>query len=100
MVVVAREQRSLQRAQKVLGHWAENFDTAASEDDPLAAEEYARIEEAVLTGSPRVLEEYGGLQAALKRTVELEQVARKRNPKTMIEGFAIRHSTRIAGGGF
>ena len=100
VVVVAREQRSLERAQKVLGHWAENVDRAASEDDPLAGEEYARIEQAVLTGSLRVLEEYGGLQAALKRAVELEQVARKRSPKTIIEGFATWESTRIAGGEF
>ena len=84
----------------MLGHRAENLDRAAPEDDPLAGEEYARIEQAVLTGSLRVLEEYGGLQAALKRAVVLEQVARKRSHKTVIEGFAIWQSTRIAEEGF
>ena len=100
VVVVAREQRSLQRAQRVLGHWADNFDFAAREDDLLAGEEFARIEQAILTGNIPVLEEYGAVQAALKRTVELEQLARKRRHKTMIEGFATWKSTRIAGGEF
>ena len=99
VVVVAREQRSLEQAQRVLGHCAENFDRAAREDDSLAGEELARIEQAVLVGNMRVLEEYGGVLAVLKRGVELEQVARKRSPKTMIEGFATSGSTRIAGGG-
>ena len=70
VVVVAREQRSLERAQRVPGHWAENVDRAASEDDPLAGEEYARIEQAILTGNLRVLGEYGGVQSALKQIVE------------------------------
>lgn len=100
MVVVAWENRSLRRAQRVLGHWADNFDLAAREDDLLAGEEFARIEQAILTGNIPVLEEYGGVQAALKRTVELEQLARKRSHKTMIEGFATWESARIAGGGF
>ena len=100
VVVVAGEHRSLQRAQKVLGHWADNFDRAAREDAPLAGEEIARIEQAILTRNIPVLEEYGGVQAALKRTVELEKLARKQSNKTMIEGFATWGSTRIAGGGF
>ena len=99
VVVVAREHRSLERPQRVLGHWADDFDLAAREDAPLAGEEFARIEQAILTGNIPVLEEYGGVQAALKRTVELEQLARKRSHKTMIEGFATWCSTRIAGGG-
>ena len=84
----------------MLGHWADNFDLAAREDDPLAGEEFARIEQAILTGDIPVLEEYGGVQAALKRTVELEQLTRKRSNKTMIKAFATWDSIRIAGGGF
>ena len=99
VVVVAREQLSLERAQRVLGHWAENLDRAAPEDDPLAGEEHARIKQAFLTGNISVLEEHGGVQAALKRSVELEQLARKRSHKTMIEGFATWGSIRIAGAG-
>ena len=100
VVVAARKQRSLQRAQRVLGHSADNFDLAASEDALLAGEEFARIEQAILTGNIPVLEEYGGVQAALKRTVELEHLARKHSHKTMIEGFATWGSTHMAGGGF
>ena len=98
VVVIAREHRSLQRAQRVLGHWADHFDLAACEDDLLAVEEYARIEPAILSANIPVLEEYGGVQAALKRTVELEQVARKRSHKTVIDSFAACVSTRIASG--
>ena len=83
----------------MLGHWTDNFDRAASDDDLLAGEEYARIKQAILTGNIPVLEEYGGVQAALKRTVELEQLARKRSHKPMIEGFATWWSTRVARGG-
>ena len=57
------------------------------------------IKQAFLTGNIPVLEEHGGVQAALKRSVELEQLARKRSHKTMIEGFATWGSTRIAGRG-
>ena len=84
----------------MLGHWADNFERAAREDAPLAGEEFARIEQAILTGNIPVLEEYCGVQAALKRAVELEQPARKCSHKPMIEGFATWEATRIAGGGF
>ncbi len=66
----------------------------------MAGEEFARIEQAILTGNIPVLEEYGGVQAVLKRAVDLEQLSLKRSHKTMIEGFATWGSTRIAGGGF
>ena len=54
------------------------------------------IKQAFLTGNIPVLEEHGGVQAALKRSVELEQLARKRSQKTIIEAFATWESTRIA----
>ena len=44
-----------------------------------AGGEYARIEQAILTGNDAVLEECGGVQAALKRSVDLKQLARKRS---------------------
>ena len=100
VVVVAQEPRSLERAQGLLSHWADDFDLAAREDDPLDREEFSRIKQAILSGNISVLEEYGGVQAALERTVELEQLARKNSHKTMIEGFATWGSARIAGGGF
>ena len=84
----------------MLGRWAKNFDLAASADDPLSGEEIAKIEQAILTGNVRVLEEYGGLQSALKRNVALKKLARKRSNKTIIEGFSTFWSRRIIGGGF
>ena len=97
-MAVAREHQTLRRAERVLGRWAGYLGRGGSVDDPLAGREIARIEQAFLTGNIPVLEEHGGVQAALKRSVELEQLARKRSHKTMIEGFATWGSTRIAGG--
>ena len=85
----ARKHQALERAQRVLGHWAKDFDLAAAAHDPLSGEEIARIEQAILQGNVGVLEEYGDLQAALKRSIELKKVARKRSKKTIIE-YAIR----------
>ena len=64
-----------------------------------AREEYTRIEQAILTWNVAVLEECGGVQAALKRSGELKQLARKRIRKTVIEGFATSRQLRITGVG-
>ncbi len=100
VVAVAREIEALERTERVLGRWAKNFDLAASAHDPLSGEEIAKIEQAILTGNVRVLEQYGGLQAALKRSIELKKLARKRSHKTIIEGFSTWWSRRVAGGRF
>ena len=100
VVAVAREIEALARAERVLGRWTRNFGLAASTHDPLAGEEIARIEQAILTGNVRVLEEYGGLQSALKRSIELKKVARQRSKKTIIEGFSTFWSRRVNGRGF
>ena len=100
VVAVAREHQTLRRAERVLGRWAGYLGRGGSVDDPLAGREIARIEQAILTGNIPVLEEYGRVQAALKRTVELEKLARKRSQKTIIEAFATWESTRIARGDF
>ena len=54
VVVVAREHRSLERPQRVLGHWADDFDLAAREDAPLAGKEFARTGRQSRAGSRRV----------------------------------------------
>ena len=100
VVAVAREIEALERVERVLGRWAKNFDLAASAHDPLSGEEIAKIEQAILTGNVRVLEEYGGLQAALKRSVALKKLARKRSNKMIVEGFSTFWSRRITVGGF
>ena len=56
--------------------WAEASDPG--EPDAGTAEELARIERAINDGAVHVLEEFGGLQAAMKRSVALEQQARRR----------------------
>ena len=55
------------------------------------------IEQAILKGNVQVLEEYGDLQGALKRSIELKKLARKRSKTTIIEGFATCWSTRTGG---
>ena len=100
VVAVAREIEALERAERVLGRWAKNFDLAASAHDPLSGEEIARIEQAILTGNVRVLEQYGGLQAALKRSVVLKKLARKRSNKMIVEGCSTFWSRRVIVGGF
>lgn len=100
VVAVAREIESLARARRVLGRWAKNFDLAASTHDPSAGEEIAKIEQAILAGNVPVLEEYGGLQGSLKRSVELNKLARQHSNKTIIEGFSTFWSRRVRGRGF
>ena len=97
VVAVAREHQDLGRAKRVLGRWA---DIAASTSDPLAGREIARIEQAILKGNDRVLDEYGDLQGALKRIGELKNLARKGSDKTIIEGFSTWRSRRVSRRGF
>lgn len=73
-VVVARTSRQTRRARKVMRHWTEASGTA--EPDPMVAIELARIERTIIEGSVEVLDEYGGLQAAMQRSVALEKEAR------------------------
>ena len=55
--------------------WAEA--SGPGEPDAGTREELARIERAILQGAVQILEEFGGLQAALKRSVALEKQARR-----------------------
>ena len=75
VVVLARTGRELERARRVIGGWAEP--AGPGEADPGVREELARIERAIVQGAVHVLEEFGGLQAALKRSIELENQARR-----------------------
>ena len=75
VVAVARTGRELERARRVTRGWAEPG--GAGDPDPDTREELARIERAILQGAVHILEEFGGLQAALKRSVALEKQARR-----------------------
>ena len=69
-------------------------------DDPLAGQEIARIEQGILKGNVRVLDEHGDLQGPLKRIGELKKLARKGSNRTIIEGFSTWWSRRVSGRGF
>ncbi|MXX35182.1 MAG: hypothetical protein F4X22_16495 [Gemmatimonadales bacterium] len=75
VVAVARTSRELDRARRVIGGWAEP--AGPGEPEAGVREELARIERAIVQGAVHVLEEFGGLQAALKRSIELEAQARR-----------------------
>ena len=76
VVAVVRTVRELERAQAMLGDWAEASGPAEPDGD--AGEEIARIEQATLQGAIQILDEFGGLQAALKRSVALTKQERRR----------------------
>ena len=72
-MAVVRTVRELQRALTILENWTKTSTasgpSAAPEPDSAARREIARIEQAIRAKDERVLEEYGDLQACLKRIV-------------------------------
>ena len=97
VVAVARSGRELERARRVIAGWAEP--AGPDEPDPAIREELARIERAILQGDVDVLEELGGLQAALKRSIELETQAPRRQQagRASIRRGAAWRTARLAG---
>ena len=57
------------------------------------------VEQAILPDDIRVLDEYAGLQPALKRYVALKKLPRQSGGKSVINGFAVWRPTRLLGGG-
>ena len=97
VVAIAREDRALERAETVLQNWASSSGPEARVPDPSAAREYAKVKRAVLTGDTDVLDSYGGVQAALKRAIEVQQVAQDRSSGVAIDGCATWRSARLWG---
>ena len=95
VVAVGRTSRELERARRVMSHWAEP--SGPAELDPQARKELARIEEAILSGAVPILEEYGGLQAAMKRSVALEKQARRQAARASIRRGSTWRTARLAG---
>ena len=95
VAAVAREDRALERAEKVLRRWAEGTGTKRRSGDPSAAREYARIKRAVLKGDKATLDAYGGVTPALKRAIELQPAAEGRAPGIVIDGYTTWQSTRL-----
>ena len=82
VVAVARTSREMDRALAVMSGWAEA--SGPGEPDAGIREELARIERAILQGAVQILEEFGGLQAALKRSVALDKQARRQTGRGAI----------------
>ena len=95
IVVVARTTRELERARRVTHRWAEPG--GPGEPDPGIVEEVARIERAILQGAAHILEEYGGLQAALKRSIALERQAGRQARAGSIDRGIVWRTARLQG---
>ena len=95
IVVAARTMREIDRARRVIGGWTE----ASGAGEPAAgtAKELARIERAIIEGAVHVLEEFGGLQAAMKRSVALENQARRRPRPGSVDRTATWQTVRLRG---
>ena len=98
VVAVVRTDREFDRAQAVLQRRVRA--TGPSEASGDVREELARIERAILRGTPEVLEEFGGLQTALKRSVALERQARSQPARGSIHRASTWKSVRLSGARF
>ncbi len=98
VVAVARRWQEDHRAGRVLANWARY--PRPSEIDEETRRELAQIEQAILGGDVRVLDEYGGLQPALKHAVALEKRARRRAGRGLTERVATWRTVRLAGARF
>ena len=95
VVAVARTSREMDRALAVMSGWAEA--SGPGEPDAGIREELARIERAILQGAVQILEEFGGLQAALKRSVALEKQGRRQAGRGTIHHGVAWQTVRLAG---
>ncbi len=98
VVAVARRGKEYGRASRVLTSWSRY--PRPSKTDEETRRELARIEQAIIGGDVRVLDEYGGLQAALKRAIALEQRARRRAGRGLTERVDTWMTVRLAGARF
>ena len=71
--------------------------SAHVEVDEETRRDLARIEQAIVAGDVRTLDEYGGLNAALKRAIVLENRARRRAGRGLTESVKTWSSDRLAG---
>ena len=95
VVAVGRTTRELERARRVMRHWAEP--SGPAEPEPEFRKQLARIERAILEGAVEILDEYGGLQAAMKRSVALEKQARRQPARALIRRGCTWRAERLAG---
>ena len=98
VVVVARTWEELSRARTTLGNWAR--ESRPSGFDAEISLEVARIEQAILQGTVQILEEFGGLQAAMKRSAVLTKRARMQAGRGLIHRTTTWQTVRLAGARF
>lgn len=95
VVAVSRTLDEESRAATVLANWAR--DPRPSEIDEDTGHEIDRIHQAILKGDVRVLQEYGGLQAAMKRSSVLTKQARRRAGRGLMHRTDTWRTSRLAG---
>ena len=95
VVVAARTHREMERARQVMRGWARP--SGHAEPAPEVREELDRIERAILEGAVQILEEFGGLQAAMKRSVALTKQARRQAVHGSIRRGSVWRTARLAG---
>ena len=98
VVAVARTREELNRAGTVLDNWARK--PGPSEVDAEVSLEVARIEQAIVQGKVQILEEFGGLQAAMIRSVALTKRARMQAGRGLIHRTTTWQTVRLAGARF
>ena len=103
IVVVGRTREELRRARTILGKCAGRHmvsdPSAVPASNGVARREIARIEQAILRRDRTVVEEYGSLQACLKRIVALKDIDQSSGPEALINGVTTWRSTRLPGSG-
>ena len=98
VVAVVRTLEEFARARSILGAWAEA--SGPAEPDAGIREEIDRIERAILQGAIQILDEFGGLQAALKRSVALTKQARRQRGRGPIHTGRTWQTVRLSGAHF
>ena len=98
VVAVVRTLEEFARARSILGGWAEA--SGPAEPDAGIREEIDRIERAILQGAIQILDEFGGLQAALKRSVALTKQERRQHGRGPIHTGRTWQTVRLSGAHF
>ena len=98
VVAVIRRWKEYGRTSTVLANWSRY--PRPSEIDEETRRDLARIEQAILGGDVQTLDEYGGLQAAMKRANALEKRARRRAGRGLTERADTWMTDRLSGARF
>ena len=98
VVAIVRTPEEDSRAETVLANWAR--DPRPSEFDYGIGREIDLIDQAIIKGDVPVLMEYGGLQAAMKRSVALTKRARRQAGRGLMQRTDTWRTVRLAGARF